>query len=408
MQTYLVGGAVRDNLLGLPVHDKDWVVVGASVDDILAQGFLQVGKGFPVFLHPESKQEYALARTERKTAPGYTGFAFDTSAHVTLEEDLMRRDLTINALAETDKGEIIDPYGGRDDLQRRVLRHVSPAFAEDPLRVLRVARFAALLQPLGFTVAAETMELMRSIVTSGELDDLVKERVWQEIEKAMLTAAPGVFVQVLRDCQALRIVLPEVDQLFGVPQPAKYHPEIDTGIHTLMCLEQASRLTEDPVTRYAVLIHDVGKGVTDSSKWPSHYGHESLGLKLQAAISNRLHVPREYSQLAAIVCEHHTKMHRVAELRATTLLKLLTSLDAIRRPERLDKFLIACEADARGRTGLEQRPYPQRQYLLNVLEAVLTIDIPALLAADKDGDLKQLIQNRRLQVIGDCLQQLRP
>jgi tRNA nucleotidyltransferase (CCA-adding enzyme) len=319
----------------------------------------------------------------------------------------LRRDLTINALAQTETGEIIDPYHGRRDLQQRILRHVSPAFTEDPLRVLRVARFAARLQPLGFSVAAETMELMRTMAASGELDHLVKERVWQEIEKALSSAAPATFIQVLRDCHGLQIILPEVDRLFGVPQPAKYHPEIDTGIHTLLCLQQVCLLTEDPATRYAVLVHDVGKGVTDRNKWPSHHGHEALGLRLQQDINTRLHVPREYAQLSGIVCEHHTKLHRVAELRASTLLKLLESLDALRRPERLDKFLIACEADARGRTGLEGREYPQRQYLLDVLATVLTIDIPALLGAEPSGDPKQLIWNRRLQVIGDCLQQLR-
>lgn len=406
METYLVGGAVRDKLLELPIKDYDWVVVGASVEDMLNQGFLQVGKGFPVFLHPDSKQEYALARTERKTAPGHGGFEFDTSADVTLEQDLMRRDLTINAMAETNDGQIIDPSNGRDDLQLRILRHVSPAFAEDPLRVLRVARFAARLQPLGFRVAAETLELMRSMVSGGELNELVKERVWQEIEQAMASASPATFIQVLRDCDALQVILPEVNRLFGVPQPAKHHPEIDTGVHTLMCLDQACLLSDDPVMRYAVLMHDVGKGVTDPGKWPSHHAHESLGLKLQAEITTRLHVPNEYSRLAAIVCEHHTKLHRVRELRATTLLKLLETLDAFRRPERLDKFLLACEADARGRTGLEDRDYPQRQYLLRVLDAVLAIDIPALLSSEEKADPKELIQRQRLQVITENLQDL--
>jgi len=274
------------------------------------------------------------------------------------------------------------------------------------LRVLRVARFAARLGHLGFTVAEETMSLMRSIVVSGELEQLVKERVWQEIERAMTTATPANFIRVLRDCQALQVILPEIDNLFGVPQPARYHPEIDTGIHTLMCLEQVTKLSDDPVVRYATLVHDVGKGITDKSKWPSHVGHETLGLKLQTTISERLRVPNEYAQLAALVCEHHTKLHRVTQLRASTLLKLLEALDAIRRPERLDKFLLACEADARGRTGLERREYPQRQFLLSVLEAVLALDIPALLKSNEAKDPKQVIQRQRLKTIEATLLEL--
>lgn len=406
METYLVGGAVRDKMLNLPVKDRDWVVVGASVEDMQAQGFLQVGKGFPVFLHPQTQQEYALARTERKTAPGHTGFEFDTSADVSLEQDLMRRDLTINAMAETESGDIVDPYNGRRDLEQRVLRHVSPAFSEDPLRVLRVARFAARFAHLGFLVAEETMTLMQAMVASDELDSLVAERVWQEIERAMAAPDPAIFITVLRDCGALRVILPELDKLFGVPQPAKYHPEIDTGIHTVMCLEQVSKLTQDPVVRYATMLHDVGKGVTDQSKWPSHHGHETLGLKLQTEITTRLHVPNEFSQLAALVCEHHTKLHRIVELRPATVLKLLESLDAIRRPERMDKFLLACEADARGRTGLEDRAYPQRSYLLQVLHAVSAIDIAAALRQRETDNPKQVVQQRRLQVIKDTLAQL--
>ncbi|MDA1369836.1 MAG: multifunctional CCA addition/repair protein [Proteobacteria bacterium] len=402
METYLVGGAVRDNLLGLPVIDRDWVVVGATQEQMLSLGYLQVGKGFPVFLHPDSRQEYALARTERKTAPGHTGFEIDASQEVTLEQDLLRRDLTINAIAQGNDGSLIDPYNGVADLEMRVLRHVSPAFSEDPLRVLRVARFAARFAALGFTVAAETIDLMRSIVKAGELENLVEERVWQEIEKAMMTSSPADFIRVLRECGALEIILPEVAKLFGVPQPAKYHPEIDTGIHTLMCIEQASKLSRDPVVRYATLIHDVGKGVTDPSKWPSHVGHELLGLALQASITTRLKVPNEYSQLAALVCQHHTKLHRVRQLKAKTLLGLLEALDAIRRPERLDKFLLACEADARGRTGLEYRAYPQRDYLLGILKVVTEIDIEELLAAHPSAQPKAVIEQQRLQVITEA------
>jgi tRNA nucleotidyltransferase (CCA-adding enzyme) len=407
MKTYLVGGAVRDNLLGLPVKDKDWVVVGATPDDMLAQGYLQVGKGFPVFLHPETKQEYALARTERKTAPGHTGFEFDTSASVTLEQDLMRRDLTVNAIAETESGELIDPYGGQRDIEQRVLRHVSMAFTEDPLRVLRVARFAARFAPQGFTVASETMQLMQTIVASGELETLVAERVWKEIELGLLSPAPHEFIRVLRECAALEVILPEVNELFGVPQPAKYHPEIDTGVHILMCLQQAVRLSEDASVRYAVLVHDVGKGITDRSKWPSHVGHESLGLQRLKKIDARLPVPTEFSRLAALVCEHHTKLHRVKELRPQTLLTLLETLDSIRRPERLDRFLLACEADARGRTGLEQQDYPQRQYLLSILDAVLAIDIKALLAANPELAPKTVIAQQRLQVVTETVARLR-
>lgn len=405
MEIYLVGGAVRDNLLAIPVRDKDWVVVGADAEQLLALGYLQVGKGFPVFLHPQTKQEHALARTEIKTAPGHTGFEFDTAASVTLEQDLARRDLTINAIAQAADGEIIDPYNGRRDLKQRILRHVSPAFSEDPLRVLRVAKFAARFSNLGFEVATETMTLMQAIVASGELDALVKERVWQEIVEAMGGPDPARFIQVLRDCGALKAILPEVDSLFGVPQPAKYHPEIDTGVHTLMCLQQASKLSLDPMVRYATLVHDVGKAITDKDKWPSHHGHESLGLKLQAGISSRLKVPNEFSQLAALVCEHHSKLHRITELRPSTLLKLLQSLDAMRRPERLNKFLLSCEADAKGRTGLEQQDYPQRQYLLNILDALLDLDIASLLQ-ETDGDKpkadpKHIIERHRLQAITD-------
>ena len=403
METYLVGGAVRDTLLGIPVKDQDWVVVGATRELLLNEGYLQVGKGFPVFLHPRSKQQYALARTERKTAPGHTGFDFDASREVTLEQDLMRRDLTVNAMAEDGQGRIIDPYGGQDDIRDRVLRHVSPAFSEDPLRVLRVARFAARFAHLGFSVAQETLQLMQSMVSAGELDTLPEERVWQEVELAMKAATPAEFVRVLRQCGALAVILPEVDKLFGVPQPVQYHPEVDTGVHILLCLDQAARLSDDPVVRYATLLHDVGKGITDPDKWPSHIAHEMLGLKLQAGITRRLRVPKEYAQLAALVCEHHTKLHRIRQLRPRTLLKLLEALDAIRRPERLDKFLTACEADARGRTGLEDRDYPQGRYLKTILDAVSAIDIPALLAANPSAKPEQLIARQRLRVIADTV-----
>lgn len=402
MKIYLVGGAIRDKLLGLSVKDRDWVVTGATEAGMIARGYLQVGKGFPVFLHSDSKEEYALARTEQKTAPGHTGFAVHASTDVTLEQDLQRRDLTINAIAQGGDGELIDPYGGKADLQNRVLRHVSPAFREDPLRVLRIARFAARFAPLGFSVAEETMEIMKAMVSSGELKHLVEERVWQEIERAMSTPAPAEFIRTLRECEALRVILPEVDRLFGVPQPEKYHPEIDTGLHILLSLEQASKLSDDPVVRYATMIHDVGKGITDKSKWPSHFHHEQLGLKLQMAITKRIKVPNEYSQLAALVCEHHTKLHRVMKFKSNTLLELLEALDATRRPERFDKFLLACEADARGRTGLEDRKYPQREYLLSMLDAINSIDVKSLLANKPSAQPNVAIKKHQLQMIEEA------
>ncbi|MED5412012.1 MAG: multifunctional CCA addition/repair protein [Pseudomonadota bacterium] len=406
METYLVGGAVRDKLLDIPVKDEDWVVVGARSEDLLEMGYRQVGKGFPVFLHPETHQEYALARTERKIGPGHNAFDFDISEHVSLEEDLLRRDLTINAMAESKSGEIIDPYGGQRDLTNKVLRHVSEAFSEDPLRVLRVARFAARFKDRGFVVADETMSLMTTMVASGELKTLVIERIWQEIELALATAAPQEFVSVLKQCGALAVILPEVDALFGVPQPEKYHPEIDTGVHVLMSLEQAAKLSDDVAVRYATLVHDVGKAVTEKSKWPSHYGHETLGIPLQQSIAQRLRVPNGHAQLAALVCEHHTKLHRVEQLRPSTLLELLESLDAMRQPERLERFLLACEADARGRTGFEDREYPQRDYLNAVLKAISQLDVKALLAENCKSSPPELIRNMRLQIISDKVTEL--
>ena len=406
MEIYLVGGAVRDSLLDLPVRDKDWVVVGSNAKLMKEQGYLQVGKGFPVFLHPQTKQEYALARTERKVGVGYLGFEFDASEFVTLEQDLLRRDLTINAIAESSDGQLIDPYNGRRDIKDKVLRHVSPAFAEDPLRVLRVAKFAARFARLGFTVAPETLKLMSNIVQSGEIDALVRERVWQEIEQTMGGPAPDVFIAVLRDCGALKSILPEVDRLFGVPQPVKYHPEVDTGLHTLLSLQQAVKLTDDPVIRYATLVHDVGKGVTDKANWPSHHAHETLGLPLQADISKRLHVPNEFAKLAALVCEHHTKMHRIKELRPTTLLKLIEALDGFRRPERVQKFLLACEADARGRTGLEERDYPQNAYLTTILNELSQLDLGALLKEEKPQNPQEFVQQSRLSLLSDILTRL--
>tara|TARA_B110000858_G_scaffold171375_1_gene201809 strand:- start:8251 stop:9492 length:1242 start_codon:yes stop_codon:yes gene_type:complete len=406
MEIYLVGGAVRDSLLDLPIRDKDWVVVGSNAKLMKEQGYLQVGKGFPVFLHPETKQEYALARTERKVGVGYLGFEFDASEFVTLEQDLLRRDLTINAIAKSDDGQIIDPYNGRQDIKDRILRHISPAFAEDPLRVLRVAKFAARFAPLGFTVAPETLQLMNDIVRSGEIDTLVHERVWQEIEQAMGSPAPDIFIRVLRDCDALKTILPEVDRLFGVPQPVKYHREVDTGLHTLLSLQQAVKLSSDPVVRYATLVHDVGKGVTDKANWPSHHGHETLGLQLQEGISKRLHVPNEFSQLAALVCEHHTKLHRIKELRPSTLLELIEALDGFRRPGRVQKFLLACEADARGRTGLEEQGYPQNVYLTTILSELSQLDVGALIKEAKPKNTQEFVRQSRLGLLSDIMNRI--
>ena len=373
MKTYLVGGAVRDALLDYPVVEHDWVVVGARPEDLLSQGYTQVGKDFPVFLHPQTKDEYALARTERKQGHGYTGFAVHYDPDVTLEEDLARRDLTINAMARDDDGSIVDPYGGQRDLEARLLRHVSDAFVEDPLRVLRTARFAARFAHLGFTVAPETMELMADIVSQGELAHLPAERLWVEMDKSLAERNPEVFVTVLRECGALAALLPELEALFGVPQTAEHHPEIDTGVHTLMSLEQAVLLSPDTDVRFAVLIHDLGKGTTPQDEWPRHIAHEHSGLKLVKDVCQRLKVPNQHRDLALKVCEFHTHCHRALELRGKTLLKLLNKTDALRRPERFEAFLLACEADARGRLGLEERPYPQADYLRQALATAVTV-----------------------------------
>ena len=369
MKVYLVGGAVRDALLGYPSSERDWVVVGASPRELLDRGYQQVGRDFPVFLHPETRDEYALARTERKQGHGYTGFAVHCDPAVTLEQDLLRRDLTVNAMARSAEGEIIDPYGGQRDLAARVLRHVSAAFVEDPLRVLRTARFAARYAHLGFSVAPETLALMAEIVDQGELAHLPAERIWVELERALGERDPQVFVQVLRDCGALEALLPEVAALFGVPQTERYHPEIDTGIHTLMALQQAARLTPASDVRFALLVHDLGKGTTPRDEWPRHIAHEQRGLQLVERVCQRLKAPGQYRELALKVCQYHTHCHRALELRGKTLLGLLQATDALRRPERFEAFLLACEADARGRRGLEQCDYPQADYLRRALAA---------------------------------------
>lgn len=373
MHIYLVGGAIRDKLLNRPVKEQDWVVVGATANDMLAQGFRPVGKDFPVFLHPKSNEEYALARTERKTGKGYRGFSCDASSSVTLEEDLQRRDLTVNAMAQDEQGQLIDPFGGQKDLQAKVLRHVSPAFAEDPVRVLRVARFAARYAHLGFSVAEDTIALMQDIGAAGELDYLVAERVWQELEKALAETNPEVFFETLKTCRALEIIFPEIDALFGVPQTAKYHPEIDTGIHTLMVLQQASQLSVSTQVRFAALTHDLGKATTPKEEWPRHLGHEERSAKLVKQLCKRIKAPNHFRDLAVLVARYHLHCHRALELRPNNLLKLFNQTGAFRQPEKFAHFLLACEADARGRKGLEQQAYPQAQYLQQALAKALSV-----------------------------------
>ena len=400
MKTYLVGGAVRDRLLGLPVQERDWVVVGATPQSLTDQGYTPVGKDFPVFLHPETKEEYALARTERKTGKGYHGFEFHAAPGVTLEDDLKRRDLTINALAEDEQGQLVDPYGGEKDLKARLLRHVSPAFSEDPVRVLRAARFAARFAPLGFTVAPETLALMRGMVDAGEVDALVPERVWQETVKALATTRPSVYFETLRACGALVKVFPELERLYGVPQPAKWHPEIDTGVHVMMVLDQAARLSPELMVRYAALTHDLGKGTTPKDILPHHYGHEERSVKLVEAMSERLKVPREFRELAVIVAKQHGLVHKAEEIRSDTLLKLLESVDAFRRPERFELFLSACEADHRGRTGLEDTPFPQGDHLRRSFAAARAVTTESLDTEKlKGAEIGAALKEKRLQAV---------
>jgi tRNA nucleotidyltransferase (CCA-adding enzyme) len=400
MQIYQVGGAVRDRLLNRPVTEIDWVVVGASAEKLLEQGFRPVGADFPVFLHPHTGEEYALARTERKSGQGYGGFTFFASPEVTLEEDLIRRDLTINAMAEDAAGQICDPYGGRADLAARVLRHVSPAFAEDPLRVLRVARFAARYAPLGFSVAPETLALMRQLSESGELAALTPERSWKEISRALLEPRPDVFIQVLHACGALKQLLPEVEQLFGVPQPPAHHPEIDTGEHVLSVLRQCALHAQPLTVRWACLLHDVGKGLTPPAEWPRHIAHEHKGLALIKAINQRTKAPKDCQELALLVGEYHTHGHRALELKAATLLKLLQAFDAWRRPQRFAEFIACCEMDARGRLGFEQRAYPQADYLRGALLATQGVTVQPLIEQGLIGAaLGQGLQALRLQAL---------
>jgi tRNA nucleotidyltransferase (CCA-adding enzyme) len=400
MRIYLVGGAVRDKLLGLPVKERDWVVVGARPEDLETQGYKPVGRDFPVFLHPKTHDEYALARTERKTAAGYRGFSVHATPEVTLEEDLRRRDLTINALAQDADGKIIDPYGGRRDIEQRVLRHVSPAFAEDPVRILRAARFAARYRHLGFRVAEETIALMRGMVDAGEADALVPERVWQELAKALREPNPPAFFEVLRACDAQALLFPEIERLYGVPQPPQYHPEIDTGVHTMLVLTQAAKLSPEPIVRFAALTHDLGKGTTPRSQWPSHRGHEKRGVVLVDQLCDRLKAPNHFRELARHVARYHLHCHRALELCAATILKVLEALDAFRRPERFEQFLTACEADARGRAGLENREYPQADILRAARAAAASVNAKSLIEAGIEGPaIASALRERRIAAI---------
>jgi tRNA nucleotidyltransferase (CCA-adding enzyme) len=396
MKTYLVGGAVRDKLLNRPVTERDWVVLGETPESMLQRGFRSVGKDFPVFLHPKTNEEYALARTERKTAKGYKGFSVDASPDVTLEQDLLRRDLTINAIAMTEQGELIDPYGGQHDLKSRVFRHVSSAFVEDPVRVLRVARFAARYAPLGFTIAPETQTLMREIVEAGEVDALVPERIWAEVFKALAETRPSAFFYTLKNCEALAKIFPEIDALFGVPQPAIYHPEIDCGVHSLMSLEQAALLSSSLEVRFAALVHDLGKAISPKDNLPHHYGHEARGVSLVEKMCARLRVPNNFKTLALHVTQYHTHCHKVRELRAATLVDLLQTLGAFKPDNHLHEFILACEADACGRLGFEQSDYPQAKILRQAAQVAANTDTSSAL-------------NRGLQgaKIGEAIRQLR-
>jgi len=397
MKIHLVGGAVRDRLLGLPVRDRDFVVVGARPEDMVRLGYKSVGKDFPVFLHPQTAEEYALARTERKTGRGYHGFAFDAAPEVTLEDDLRRRDLTINAMAEDETGALIDPYGGADDLRNGLLRHVSPAFAEDPVRVLRVARFAARYADRGFRVAEATLALMQQMVENGEVDHLQAERVWSETQKALTEATPSAFVRTLRDCGALKVLFPEVDALYGVPQRAEYHPEIDTGIHTGMVLDMAAQLAPgDALIGWCALTHDLGKALTAPDKLPSHPGHEHAGIAPIDALCTRLKVPAEYAALARLVCRLHLLAHTAFDLRPATVLGLFEQLDAFRRQERLTQFLLVCEADKRGRLGMAQDDYPQARFLRAAFSAAVAVDAAPFIAKGLVGP-----------AIGDAIRQAR-
>lgn len=400
MKSYLVGGAVRDTLLGLPVKDRDWVVVGATPQEMLDAGYQQVGRDFPVFLHPQSREEYALARTERKSGSGYTGFTCYAAPDVTLEQDLLRRDLTVNALAQDENGTIIDPFNGQQDLRQRILRHVSPAFNEDPLRVLRVARFAARYAHLSFRIADETMTLMRDMTGAGELAHLTPERVWKETESALRTRNPQVYFQVLRDCGALKVLFPEIDALFGVPAPAKWHPEIDTGIHTLMTVSMAAMLSPEVDVRFATLCHDLGKGLTPPALWPRHHGHGPAGVRLVEGLCQRLRVPNELRDLAKLVAEYHDLIHTFPVLQPKTIVKLFDSIDAWRKPQRVEQIALTSEADVRGRTGFEAIDYSQGRLLRAAWEVARAVPTKAVIGAGFTGAaVREELTRRRIAAV---------
>ena len=398
MRLYEVGGAVRDALLGLPAQDRDWVAVGATPEQLLALGYRPVGRDFPVFLHPQTNEEVALARTERKSAPGYHGFIFHAAPEVTLEQDLSRRDLTINAMARDESGQVIDPFGGQRDIHQRVLRHVSEAFVEDPVRVLRLARLTARL--FDFSVAPETMALMRRMVAAGEIDALVPERVWQELSRGLMEIRPSRMFELLRDCGALERLLPEVARLWGVPQPAEHHPEIDTGVHLMFVLDQSAALQASLPVRFACLTHDLGKGNTAPEAWPKHHGHEARSVKLLLALAERLRVPSDCRELAEVVAREHGNIHRSGPFGPAAIVRLLERCDALRRPQRFDEVLLACECDARGRSGREHQAYPQRERLLAALQAALAVDTAAAASAAAQ-------QGQRGPAIGTAVQQAR-
>lgn len=406
MQVYLVGGAVRDRLLGLSVKDRDWVVVGATPEELAAKGYQPVGEDFPVFLHPQTHEEYALARTERKAGRGYKGFRVYSAVDVTLEQDLRRRDLTINAIAEDLNGHLIDPFNGQADVEARILRHVSPAFIEDPLRVLRLARFAARLSGFGFTVAEETQSLLLQIVRSGELNDLVPERVCQELLRALDTSKPSSFLRVLRQCGALQALFPELDRLYGVPNPPKWHPEVDSGVHNEMVIDRSAELSTQTSVRFAAMMHDVGKGLTPINKWPSHPGHEATGVVAVKAFCERWRLPNEHKVLACLVTEYHGKLHRIEEMTAKSIVKLLQSVDAFRRPDRFNDFILACQADAQGRPGFENCDYSQAELLKQALQAATHIEISDLKSQGLSGEkMREAIYRKRVQAVSVVLAQ---
>ena len=409
MQIYRVGGAVRDKLISYPCHENDWVVVGSSPDEMIALGYRPVGQDFPVFIDPRSGEEYALARTERKSGVGYGGFTFHTSPDISLEDDLIRRDLTINAMAESDDGTIIDPHGGQQDLNNKILRHVSEAFAEDPLRVLRVARFAARYAHLGFTIAPETLQLMQSIVDRGEMTALVAERVWKETQRALCERSPDVFIETLMSCGALAILLPEVEALFGIEQRADYHPEIDTGIHTLMALQQSALLTEKATIRFTVLVHDLGKAITPKEILPRHTGHEARGLPLVKDVCDRLKVPNQHRQLAMVVTEYHLMCHKSLDFKPDSLLKLLTVIGALKSEDKLDDFLLCCMADAKGRKGLEKQDYAPNRYLREARKAAIAVQVKDLVDSGiKGADIGIHLKYRQIEALSQFKQHYQP